>query len=247
MRTAVGLLMSILLVAVATGDVSAAEGNIGKGRSAEVSRRTAPVVKVQMERANLRFGAPTFVRIFKEEAELEIWAELESGRFGLFKTYPVCDFSGDLGPKQEIGDFQSPEGFYFVKPDSLNPWSDYHLSFNLGYPNAYERLLDRTGSALMVHGDCVSIGCYAMTDEGIEEIYTIVEEALRQGQSFFRVHAFPFRMTEENMKRHEGSEWIEFWRNLKEGYDHFETHGSPPNVTVDPHSKRYVFSSLDVR
>ena len=218
-----------------------AQGNIGKGRSPEVSKRITPVVTAQFDKADLRLGSPVFVRIFKTEKELEIWVEKEDGRFGLFKMYPICYYSGTLGPKQKAGDNQTPEGFYFVTPGNLNPWSNFHLSFNLGYPNSYERHLGRTGSALMVHGSCVSIGCYAMTNKGIEEIYAVVEAALREGQPFFRVHAFPFRMTEDNMKLHEGSEWINFWRNLKDGYDYFEAHGRPPNVQLDRSANRYTF------
>ena len=153
-----------------------------------------------LQAQGLEFGSPIFIRIFKESKELEVWVENE-GRFRLFKMYPICTFSGDLGPKLQQGDQQSPEGFYFVTPGRMNPNSQYHLSFNLGYPNAFDRYHDRTGDFLMVHGDCVSIGCYAMTDAGIEEIYTIADAALRQGQAFFRVHVFPFRMTTENMEQ----------------------------------------------
>lgn len=134
----------------------------------------------------------------------------------------------------------APEGFYYVTPKQLNPYSSYHLSFNLGYPNAYDRAHKRTGSALMVHGNCVSIGCYAMTNEKIEEIYTLVHSALENGQSFFRVHVFPFKMTTENMNNHKDSQWFEFWSNLKQGYDYFENHNHvPPNVMVQ--NSTYIF------
>jgi murein L,D-transpeptidase YafK len=186
-------------------------------------------------------GAPVFIRIFKEESSLELWLqERSSGKFKLLSQYPICYFSGDLGPKQRTGDGQSPEGFYSVPPGSLNPYSDYHLSFNLGYPNAFDRAKGRTGSALMVHGGCVSIGCYAMTDDGIEEIYTLASAALRDGQSAFQVHIFPFRMTSANLARHRHSEWLDFWSNLKEGYDLFERDQLPPRVTV--RGGRYSFT-----
>lgn len=133
----------------------------------------------------------------------------------------------------------APEGFYFVKPNQLNPYSTYHLSFNLGYPNQYDRIHKRTGSALMIHGSCVSIGCYAMTDAYIEEIYTLVYLALKQGQPFFSVHIFPFPMNEDNMDKHNTSEWNAFWEHLKEAYDYFEDKKTPPNVWV--HNKKYVF------
>jgi murein L,D-transpeptidase YafK len=144
-----------------------------------------------------------------------------------------------LGPKRQLGDGQASEGFYYVRPIQLNPLSTFHLSFNLGYPNRYDRIHGRTGSALMVHGSCVSIGCYAMTDSVIEEIYTLADAAFNNGQPFFRVHLFPFRMTKGNMERHQDSAWIEFWRNLREGYDYFENTFKPPNVLV--RNRRYVF------
>ena len=185
-----------------------------------------------------RVGDPIFIRIFKEEAALEVWMKAE-GQYQLIQTYPICAFSGELGPKQKEGDRQSPEGFYYVTKSRLNPNSRFHLSFNLGYPNRYDRAHGRTGSFLMVHGDCVSIGCYAMTDSKIEEIYELVEQALTYGQKIIRVHAFPFRMTVENMQRHYGDKWYHFWENLQEGYDWFEEKKIPPNVTVK--QKIYIF------
>jgi murein L,D-transpeptidase YafK len=193
----------------------------------------------QLAARDFAMGQPVFMRIFKEEAELEVWMK-NGDQFALFKTYPICNFSGDLGPKLREGDRQSPEGFYFVGKSALNPNSSYHLSFNLGYPNAYDRAKDRTGSYLMVHGDCRSIGCYAMTDAGIEEIYGLGEAALNAGQPFFRVHAFPFRMTDARMARAVSDRWYPFWQNLKQGYDAFEEGYVPPNVSHE--NERYVFA-----
>ncbi len=189
----------------------------------------------------LAFGAPIYIRIFKQEKELEMWVQGESG-FKLFKIYDICTYGPrGLGPKTREGDARAPEGFYFVKPSQLNPWSQFHLAFNIGYPNKYERQKGWTGSAIMVHGDCASIGCFAMTDDKIEQIYALAESALRNGQGFFRVHCFPFRMTDENMQRHRDSEWFNFWQNLKVGYDYFDDHNHmPPNVEVA--RGRYVFN-----
>ena len=191
-----------------------------------------------MRAKGLRWGAPVFIRIFKEEKELELWVD-DGKVFKHFKTWPICKYSGKLGPKLKEGDQQAPEGFYFVPRSRMNPRSRFHLSFNLGYPNTYDRAHKRTGSALMVHGNCVSIGCYAMTNARIEEIYSLCDAALKGGQRFFRVHIFPFRMTEANMKRHAQSKWIEEWYNLKQGYDWFEKSKRPPNVTVS--ARRYLF------
>lgn len=192
----------------------------------------------QLAKGGFEVGMPVFMRIFKEEAELEVWLQ-KNGAFTLFKTYPICNHSGDLGPKLREGDLQSPEGFYFVGRSALNPNSQFHLSFNLGYPNAYDRSHARTGSFLMVHGNCVSRGCYAMTDAGIEEIYAIAKGALDKGQPFFRVHAFPFRMSDARMAAAKGHRWYGFWENMKQGYDWFEDTGAVPNVQVQ--AGRYVF------
>ena len=179
-----------------------------------------------------KVGDPLFIRIFKEESLLEVWIRPRD-EYRHLKDYKICAYSGYLGPKEKEGDRQSPEGFYKVKKQQLNPHSKFHLSFNLGYPNAYDRVHNRTGSFLMVHGNCVSVGCYAMTDDKIEEIYALVEGALQKGQKYVQVHAYPFRMTEENMALFSDSEWYDFWMNLKEGYDYFEAEKLPPFVKVE--------------
>jgi murein L,D-transpeptidase YafK len=177
-------------------------------------------------------SAPIFIRIFKEESELEVWKAREDGHYYHYKTYPICNWSGDLGPKELEGDNQAPEGFYKVTSAQMNPNSKYYLSFNLGFPNAYDQALGRTGNALMVHGDCRSAGCFAMTDALVEEIYGLAREALTGGQEFFYVHAYPFHMTEANLKRHKGHKWFRFWKRMKEGYDYFETTRQPPEIAV---------------
>lgn len=225
--------------AVAGAAVLMAQEVPSSDRSREAVERTSKKLTPLLSRKGLRLGAPVFLRIFKEEETLEVW--LQNGKkFELFQSYPICYFSGNLGPKLKVGDRQSPEGFYSVPASALNPYSQFHLSFNLGYPNAFDRAHGRTGSLLMIHGDCVSIGCYAMTDPGIEEIYTLVEAALRNGQKSFQVHSFPFRMTKKNLARHRSSEWWDFWSNLQEGYDLFEQDQVPPVVRVQ--DRRYVFS-----
>ncbi|WP_457553976.1 L,D-transpeptidase family protein [Desulfobacula sp.] len=186
----------------------------------------------------LEYGAPIFVRIFKDPGVLEVWVESKEKRFELFKSYKICIFSGSLGPKLKEGDNQSPEGFYLVTPGQLNPRSMFHLSFNLGYPNKYDRYYFRTGSALMVHGNCVSTGCYAMTDSSINEIFALAVAAFSKGQPFFSVHAFPFRLEANHLQRYKANHWYSFWLNLKEGYDYFQKNKKPPIVDVD--NGRYV-------
>lgn len=207
-------------------------------RSRDAVARVRPALERDVEAAGSRFGAPIFIRIFKDEKELELWVE-HDGEFRRFRTYDISTYSGRLGPKLREGDRQAPEGFYFVNAGRMNPASRFHLSFDLGYPNAFDRHHGRTGNALMVHGSCVSVGCYAMTDRRIEEIWALADAALRGGQPFFRVHVFPFRMTADAMRDRASSRWAGFWRNLKQGYDAFERTRRPPNVVV--RDGRYAF------
>jgi len=188
--------------------------------------------------------SPILIRLFKEESEVEVWKQDKSGRFALLKTYPICRWSGELGPKIREGDRQAPEGFYTVTPAQMNPNSHYHLSFDIGYPNAYDRALNRTGSHIMMHGDCSSRGCYAMTDEQISEIYALARESFVGNQQFFQVQAYPFRMSLLNMVRHRSNPNMPFWKMLKEGNDHFEVTQLEPKVDVC--EGRYVFDAVPV-
>ena len=183
-------------------------------------------------------GDHVFIRIIKDENLLELWVK-QDDQYKLLKNFPICYYSGGLGPKYKEGDGKSPEGFYFINKSRLNPHSSYHLSMNTGYPNKFDKANGYTGSYLMIHGDCVSIGCYAMTDKGITEIYKWVEKALNNGQSLVRCHIFPFRMTEANLAKHKTSQYYSFWQNLKPGYEYFEKNNRPPNVEVE--NKKYIF------
>jgi murein L,D-transpeptidase YafK len=205
-----------------------------------ITRRT-PALKADLDAIDLRLGAPVFLRILKHPGVLEVFVENNAKQFIRFRSFPICTFSGEFGPKLRTGDGQAPEGFYAVGEGRMNPYSSYHLSFDLGYPNAFDRVHGRTGSALMVHGNCVSIGCYAMGDDAIEQIWTLMELAFTAGQKVVRVHAFPFAMTAENLKAQGKNQNADFWANLKEGWDWFETNRRPPNVTVA--NKRYTFST----
>jgi murein L,D-transpeptidase YafK len=225
-----------------TGPAEPAQQPTQVARAVEPSLRPAPDDAFQQE-APVRYGMgdQVFVRIFKQEGQLELWLRKNNSRFSLYKTFPICKWSGKLGPKQKEADYQSPEGFYSVSAKQLHPHSNYHRAFNVGYPNAFDRQNGRTGGLVMVHGACKSVGCFAMTDRGIEEIYAFVEAALRAGQREVQVHIFPFRLTEQMIARETGGSWLAFvgaggnyqhwapfWRNLKEGYDIFEQTGEPP-------------------
>ena len=180
--------------------------------------------------AGLALGNPAFIRIFKQEKRLEVWMQPAGGAFKLFQSYDICYHSGRLGPKLAEGDHQAPEGFYRVGLQQLNPNSRHHLAFNLGFPNAYDESLGRTGSVLMVHGGCTSTGCYAMTDPIVDRIYAIVEAALLGGQEAVDIHAMPFVMSDAALSALEPQPWLDFWRNLKQGYDLFEADRIPPKV-----------------
>lgn len=209
--------------------------------SARANAPIPPALLAEMEKKDMDKGSPLLVRIFKQESELEVWKQDRSGRFALLKTYPICKWSGDLGPKIREGDRQAPEGFYNITPAQMNPNSQFYLAFNMGYPNAYDRAHDRTGAHLMVHGDCSSRGCYAMTDEQISEIFAMGRESFFAGQQSFQVQAYPFRMTPANMAKHRNNPNMPFWKMLKQGYDHFEVTRLEPKVDVC--EKRYVFNA----
>jgi len=204
----------------------------------EIRLEKLPKIKENLKDKDLELGSDIFIRIFKKESQLELWIK-KGKKFDLYKTYRICNYSGDLGPKLKEGDGQSPEGFYYVPKSMLHPTSRYHLAFNIGFPNKYDRENGRTGSFIMVHGDCVSIGCYAMTDKNIEEIYLLAESALNNNQNFFRIHIFPFRMSDKNMDLYKNHKWYNFWENLKEGYDLFEKNHIVPDVTVE--NRKYKF------
>jgi murein L,D-transpeptidase YafK len=208
---------------------------------ARALRPLPAALAAEMEKKNMPKESPILVRIFKEEAELEVWKQDAEGQYALLKTYPICRWSGELGPKVKEGDRQAPEGFYNITPGQMNPNSNYYLAFNLGFPNAYDRANDRTGAFLMVHGDCSSRGCYAMTDEQIQEIYAMGRDSFMGGQKSFQVQAYPFRMTPLNMAKHRNNPNMAFWRMIKEGNDHFLVTKAEPQVDVC--EKHYVFNA----
>ncbi|WP_024816562.1 hypothetical protein [Methylopila sp. 73B] len=194
-----------------------------------------------MSEKGMKRTDPMLLRIYKEESKAEVWKKRSDGRYALLKSYDICRWSGTLGPKIKEGDKQAPEGFYSVSPAQMNPRSNYYLSFNIGFPNKYDQALGRSGRHLMVHGDCLSAGCYAMTDAQIAEIYALARESFAGGQKAFQVQALPFRMTAENMARRRNNPNIAFWRNLKEGSDNFEVTKLEPKV--DACGKKYVFNA----
>ena len=239
-------LVRVLLTAAALASAGALlagcnSDQIALATNAKANQPVPPKLVAAMGEKDMDLQSPILIRLFKQEAELEVWKQDRSGKFALLKTYPICRWSGDLGPKVREGDRQAPEGFYSISPAQMNPQSAYYLSFNTGFPNAYDKALGRTGSELMVHGDCSSRGCYAMTDEQIAEIYAMGRESFFGGQRAFQFQAYPFRMTAVNMAKHRNNPNMPFWRMIKEGYDHFEVTRHEPKV--DFCEKKYVFDA----
>src|SRR3979411_2194991 len=231
----------ITSVALAAGTLLAGcnSDEISLANNAKANQPVPAKLVADMTAKDMDLQSPMLVRLFKTEAELEVWKQNRSGQFALLKTYPICRWSGDLGPKVREGDRQPPEGFYSITPAPFNPQSSYRLSFNIGYPNAFDKALGRSGSQLMVHGDCSSRGCYAMTDEQIAEIYSLGRESFFGGQRAFQVQAYPFKMTPVNMAKHRNNPNMPFWKMIKEGYDHFEVTRQEPKVEYC--ENKYVF------
>ncbi|MET3589098.1 murein L,D-transpeptidase YafK [Bartonella silvatica] len=224
----------------AVGILSACGGRLPASIRAKAEQPLPREIQDRMALNNIDPYAPIMMRFFKQENVAEIWKQSRSGDFVLMARYGICKWSGQLGPKYKEGDFQTPEGFYTVSANQMNPYSKYYLSFNIGFPNLYDQANGRTGSNLMVHGSCFSAGCYSMSDKNMAQIYAFARDAFRGGQREFQLQAFPFRMTDANMARHSSDPHYKFWVMLKEGYDLFEKKRKPP--IVDVYEKRYVFN-----
>jgi len=232
--------MAAMLFSAAGSLWSQEASTVSEERIGEVRSRVLPKLDKELRTRGFKPGDPAFIRVFKETRELELWLKpASSNRYQLCKKWPIAAMSGSLGPKLKMGDKQAPEGFYSVNQKSLNPLSRFHLSFNIGYPNAYDQAQGCTGNLIMVHGNQVSIGCFAMTDPVIEEIYLLVETALAAGQQEIPIHAFPFRMTPERLAEASASPWFGFWKHLQVAYDAFERNNLPPVVNI--RDGAYVF------
>lgn len=186
-------------------------------------------------------NAPVLIRAFKKEAEVQVWKMKADGHYTLLKSYPICRWSGQLGPKKLEGDRQVPEGFYSIAPGQMNPRSNYYLSFNVGYPNVYDRAHGYTGGEIMVHGVCSSAGCFSMTNQQIAEIYAIAREALAGGQREIQMQSYPFHMTPENFAKYRLDPNSAFWKELRVGNDNFEV--TKKEVAVGVCNEHYVFNA----
>lgn len=212
-----------------------------KGGNEKANRPLSSAMLASLAKIGSSASEPMVIRVFKEEEQLEVWKRTKTGKYALLKTYAICAQSGSLGPKIKEGDYQSPEGFYNITPGLMNPNSAYYLAFNIGFPNKFDRALGRTGSNLMVHGDCKSVGCFAMTDAGIAEIYALARETFKGGNPSFQIQIMPYRMTSAKLGLSAANEHLDFWKNIKEGYDIFELTKTPP--TWDVCEGKYIFNA----
>ena len=235
-----GIATSVVIAAAALA-LAGCYGEEGYQIPTRAMKELSPEMLALLQQKSMPKDSPILIRIFKEESELEVWKQDTTGQYQLLKIYPICRWSGELGPKKTEGDRQAPEGFYAISPGLMNPNSSYYLAINIGFPNAYDKANGYTGAFLMIHGDCSSRGCFAMTDEQIGEIYSLAREAFLGGQKAFQIQAYPFRMTPANLAKHRNNPNMPFWTMLKEGNDHFEvTHLEPK---VDVCDRRYVFDA----
>ncbi len=241
LRTIAGLAFAVSISATLAGCDEAATGYAGIGGSERASHPLSPDMLALMEKNGVNQNSPVLIRTYKKEAEFEIWKMKPDGRYVHIKTFPMCRWSGQLGPKMREGDRQVPEGFYRITPGQMNPASQYYLSFNVGYPNAYDRAQGATGGSIFVHGACSSAGCFSMTDAQIDQIYAVAREAFSGGQQAIQMQSFPFHMTPENMAKYRNDSNIAFWKQLKEGADNFEV--SKQDVGIGVCSRHYVFNT----
>lgn len=234
--------------APALGQSSSAAAGAAATAAADVRQRFTRTFKTAQLPGDLaaigaRLGAPMLLRVFKQEREVEVWVQPEDQQtFVLFRIFPICFYSGKLGPKVKEGDMQSPEGFYFVGPAQMRAKSQYHRAIDFAFPNDYDAAQGYTGTELLIHGNCVSSGCYAMTDPFVEQLYELGSATAATAAQGFWIHAFPFHMTAEALAGQQDSPWLGFWQQLKAGYDAFETSRIPPHIRVE--GGRYVVASV---
>jgi murein L,D-transpeptidase YafK len=232
---------AVLLTVAACALMAGCDDSYLDQSSARSQQPISSATLAKMEALDTSPSSPTLIRTYKKEAELEIWKMKSNGEYALLKAYPMCRWSGQLGPKKREGDMQVPEGFYTIAPGQMNPNSHYYLAFNVGYPNAYDRAYNRTGGSVMVHGVCSSAGCFSMTDEQVADIYAIARDSFAGGQREIQLQSYPFHMTAANMAKFRLDPNIDFWKNLKDGSDHFEVTKAEPSVLVC--GKHYVFDA----
>ena len=217
---------------------------------AKAIKERTDTIKAQFKQAGLAFPPKqVYLRSFKYDSQLEVWVKSgDSTRFQLFKTYPICALSGTMGPKRMDGDYQVPEGCYYIK--SFNPISNYHLSLELNYPNASDRLLSdsiKPGSDIFIHGGCLTQGCIPIKDIPMEELYVLAVYAQSAGQDFIPVHVFPIKYDREKSKAflkrssRDDPEYHSFSNKMMEIFNHFQSNHQLPIVTVNQKGDYQIF------
>jgi murein L,D-transpeptidase YafK len=229
------------VVALAALSLAAAVSGCSDTHSSRASQPLSRQMLALMETKGVTPSSPTLIRGFKKESEFEVWKMRPDGTYVLLKTFPICRWSGQLGPKRHEGDRQSPEGFYSITPAMMNPESHYYLSLNVGYPNAYDRAHGATGGSVMVHGICSSAGCFAMTDAQIADIYALARESFAGGQRAIQMQSYPFHMDARNLAKYRLDPNMPFWKELKKGDDHFEA--TKHDVSYAICGKHYMFGA----
>ncbi|MCW6506838.1 murein L,D-transpeptidase family protein [Lichenifustis flavocetrariae] len=241
LRRSVKLLSAMAIIVASAGLLAGCDSPTESSSGYRAFAPLSPELLASMRAKDTDQNAPMLIRAYKKEAEFEVWKKKRDGKYALLKTYPMCRWSGQLGPKKTEGDRQVPEGFYTITPGQMNPNSHYYLSFNVGYPNAYDRANGRQGGSIMVHGICSSAGCFSMTDKQIEEIYAVARESFAGGQREIQMQSFPFRMTAENMAKLRLDPNMPFWREIKKGADYFDV--TKLETPVGVCAKHYVFGT----
>jgi len=221
--------------------LAALGGPVSEDRVATAYRHAAGQVQAMCKAARVAYPPQRlYLRAFKSEGILEVWGSNgPRSPFRKIHAYEIAAQSGSLGPKLKEGDGQVPEGFYYI--NRFNPFSSYHLSLGLSYPNARDRKVgdpNRPGGDIFIHGNRVSIGCLAMTDPKIEEIYILALEAKKAGQAKIPVHIFPFRF--ENEPASASKDLASFWHSLRPAYDRFERTRFVPNISISRNGEYVV-------
>lgn len=244
MKQVVMLLCLVLVGTLAVAQPQASFYDLQKSfpRVATAVSKKEDTLRKQFEKAGLSWPArQLYIRSFKYDSQLEVWVRNSSQEpYQLFKTYRVCALSGSLGPKRMEGDYQVPEGFYYI--NVFNPKSTYHLSLGLNYPNASDMVLSdsiQPGGDIFIHGSCLTVGCIPIQDHQIEELYILASHARNQGQDFIPVHIFPVRynvpksMAILGKACTEDPQYQRFSSNIRQVFDHFEQTRKLPLISVN--------------
>ena len=245
MKTAIITCLLFLFIPVTNAPVDFKTAQLKHTRVSQAYKDKGSCIEALLKDHNIK-KPQLFIRIFKHEQLLEIWAkERHQQQYQEITSFPFCTTVGELGPKRQRGDYQIPEGFYEI--DRFNPESNFHLSLGINYPNDSDRTLSNArflGGDIFIHGNCMTIGCIPITDDWIEELYILAVEARNAGQETIPTHIFPTKLDAN------GYEYLTlttrdnthhaFWKNLQEGYLYFENQHQLPEVSISE-TGRYIF------